>query len=273
MVSRGWIFAVCGMLSFGLAACSANEDEASAVAAENLVIPVAEEPYRVVEVLSDGWVEGTVRVLGEVPADPVVRVTMDQSVCGAELTDNAVVTREGRLRGVVVWLSDIREGRALPAARRHEVMSEKCRLEPRVQAVAAGGTLNFRNSDPVPQRTVVRRYRDGQALALIEQTGSGQVVPDDRVLSRPGILELTSELRPWMRGWVAVFDHPYFAVTDASGAFALEGIPPGSYTLTAWHERLGRAEQRVDVVAGEPTEVELTFGEPVEELDEAPGVE
>jgi len=87
------------------------------------------------------------------------------------------------------------------------------------------------------------------------------------------LLELTSELRPWMRGWVAVFDHPYFAVTDASGGFTIEGVPPGSYLLTAWHERMGRTEQRVEVVAGEPTAVEITFGEPVVEAGAPPAVE
>lgn len=261
MVRRATALTAVALALTLLPGCSGSEEGGTEPAAANRVIPVAIEPYRVVEVLSDGWVRGTVRVAGDVPADTVVRVTMDQSVCGSELADNSITVRDGRLAGVVVWLADIRAGRPLPARRRHEVINVECRLEPRVQAVAVGGTLNVRNSDPLPQRTLVRRHADGQIIAMIEQMGAGQVVPDDRVLSRPGLLELTSGVHPWTRGWVAVFDHPYFAVTDATGAFVLEGIPPGSYLLTAWHERMGHTEQRVEVVAGEGTDAALTFGD------------
>lgn len=226
------------------------------------IIATPDEPYRPVQVDADGWVGGTVRIVGEVPPDTVIHPTMDQRVCGRELTDNSMVVRDGLLGGAVVWLTDIRSGRPLPATRRYEVTNARCRLEPRVQAVAAGGTLNVRNSDPIPQRTMIRRHHDGQSLALVEQTDFGQVVPDDRVLSEPGLLELTSELHPWTRGWVAVFDHPYFAVTDARGAFVLEGVPPGRYTLAAWHERFGRIEREVIVVAGQRVTMELEFGVP-----------
>lgn len=223
------------------------------------VIAVPTTPYVPSDVPSAAAIGGAVLLVGEPPSEAVVRPTMDQRVCGTEFTDRTLALRSGRLADVVVWLTDARTGRALPMSRRFEVSNTSCRLEPRVQAVMAGGTLNVRNRDAIPQRTRVRRQDSRLTLAVIAQTDFGQVVPDDRVLARPGLLELTSDLHPWTRGWIAVFDHPYFDVTTSDGAFSLEGVPPGRYTLAAWHERLGRIEQQVTVGVGERVTVNLTF--------------
>lgn len=189
---------------------------------------------------------------------------MDQRTCGAEVADRSVSTRDGRLADVVVWLTDVRSGRQLPLSRRFTVTNTRCLLEPRVQAVTAGGTLNVRNADPIPQRTRILSHFTRATLAVIDHTNFGQVVPDDRVLASPGLLELTSDLHPWTHGWIAVFDHPYFAVTGSNGAFTMQGVPPGDYTLAAWHERFGRIERKVTVISGEQVEVTLTFGNALE---------
>jgi len=224
------------------------------------VIAAPSTPYVPSSVHSNAGIHGTVLLLGEPPASITVRPTMHQRICGSEVTDRTVVTRDQRLADVVVWLTDIRSGRELGLSRRFAVTNSGCLLEPRVQAVMTGGTLNVRNLDPIPQRTRISRHFTRATLAVIDHTDFGQVVPDDRVLASPGLLELTSDLHPWTHGWIAVFDHPYFAVTAANGAFSLEGVPPGNYTLAAWHERFGRIERQVTVGAGETVEISLTFG-------------
>lgn len=217
------------------------------------------EPYRPAAVATAGGVAGTVRVEGDLPADTTVRPTMDRRTCGESFVDRTIVGGANGLGQVVVWLTDVRGGKPLPLARRFTVTNERCRIEPRVQAVVAGGTLNVRSGDPVVHRTRVLRQGTGEVVARYEHNDFGQVVPDDDVLRTPGLLELRSDVHPWTRGFVAVFDHPYFAVTGATGRFALDDVPPGEYTLAAWHERLGRIEQRVTVAAGAPTAVTLTF--------------
>jgi hypothetical protein len=62
-----------------------------------------------------------------------------------------------------------------------------------------------------------------------------------------------------MRSYVAVFKHPYFVVTGKDGSFDLNGLPPGTYTLKAWHEKLGTASQQVTVVANESKTVQFVF--------------
>jgi hypothetical protein len=253
-----------------VAACSNDEAggtmvadaEGAATRPEPAVISTPASPYRAIEVRDGGRIGGTIRVAGEMPRDTTVHPTRDVRVCGASLVDRTLTHDRDRLGGALVWLEDIRAGSPLPMRRRYEVTNTDCRLEPRVQGVLAGGTLNVKSADAVIHRTRVLRRRDGRMLARYEQNDAGEVVPDDDVLATPGLLELRSEVHPWTRGFVAVFDHPYFVVTAANGQFSFVDVPAGTYTLAAWHERFGKIEQRVTVTADSATTVTLTFGEP-----------
>jgi hypothetical protein len=250
------------------AACSNDESGgtvlADARAAEPRsappVIVTPATPYREMEVRDGGQIGGTVRMAGEIPRDTTVHPTMDVRVCGASFVDRTVVHDADRLGGAIVWLEDIRAGSALPMRRRFEVTNTDCRIEPRVQAVLAGGTLNVRSADAVIHRTRVLRQRTGEILGRYEQNDAGEVIPDDDVLATPGLLELRSEVHPWTRGFVAVFDHPYFLVTTANGRFSFVDVPPGTYRLAAWHERFGKIERPVTVTAGDRAVVDVVFG-------------
>lgn len=237
----------------------ADRDAAQAPSAPAVIRP-SPTPYRLATTGAMGTIAGSVRLAGDVPPDSTIRPTMDVRVCGASFVDRTIVRRGEGLGDAVVWLVDAGAGKPLPARRRFTLDNVRCRLEPRVQAVIAGGTLNVRSSDAILHRTRALRHGTEQVLARWEHNDFGQVVPDDRVLREPGLIELRSEVHPWTRGWVAVFDHPYFVVTPPSGVFTLDGVPPGSYTLAAWHERFGRVEQPVTVAAGQATPVTITFG-------------
>ena len=247
--------------------CSGDEAGGTTVArqattaAAPSVIAASDTPYRATPGSTAGSVTGSVRVAGDLPADTTVRPTMDQRVCGASFVDRTIVRSGTGLGNVVVWLVDARAGKPLPLRRRFTIDNVRCRLEPRVQAVVAGGTLNVTSSDALYHRTRAERFGTGELLGRWEHNDFGEVVPDDRVLRAPGLVELRSDVHPWTRAFIAVFDHPYFAVTAANGGFSLADVPPGSYTLAAWHERLGRIEQRVTVTAGSATPTTLTFGE------------
>ena len=64
---------------------------------------------------------------------------------------------------------------------------------------------------------------------------------------------------PWPRAFLAVFDHPYYAVTQPDGSFRMDSVPPGTYTLVAWHERTGRSEQQVTVGANGAVKVDIAL--------------
>ena len=128
---------------------------------------------------------------------------------------------------------------------------------PRVQAAITGGTLDVRNGDALTHRTRFVRAGSGETLDIVPETEAGEVVPARAVLVEPGLVEVRCDAHAWMRGWIAVFAHPYYATTDLSGAFAIDSVPPGRYGIAVWHERFGTQRDSVTVVAGRDTRAAL----------------
>ena len=73
------------------------------------------------------------------------------------------------------------------------------------------------------------------------------------------MIEIKCDIHPWMRAYLGVFDHPYFAVSAADGGFTLKNLPPGEYTIEAWHERFGVQTQKITLGAKETKEIVFTF--------------
>ena len=193
-------------------------------------------PYRVERVATPGRIRGTVDLSG-LPAPAA-------SSCGA------AAPRSGP--SAVVWLDDIRSGLDVPAERkldrRLELTATRCKLEPRLQLALVGSTLNVRNDDAVTHQ--VQLFRDGgaQPVFRIPFIFAGQLVPTQRPLSVPGVLEARSTQDPSLHSVVVLVDHPYAAVVGADGSFTIDSIPPGRYRLMAMSAD-GSAEQTVDVSA------------------------
>lgn len=254
-------------------ACSRGDEPAYAKAPNGggpriAVIDVPAEPYKPVAVVNGVKLAGTVLFTGTRLADSTATPARDQSVCGASVTIPTMMLQDSALADVVVWLADIRTGRPLPASKRFELVAEKCRFTPPVQVVVAGGTLNVRNDDAVISRNFVVDTRTGETVTDLPFTDAGQVIPLDRQLAASALLEVKSTSHPWMRAWVAAFDHPYFAVTGKAGSFALDGVPQGAYTLKAWHPALGVTSHPVTIGPAGAT-VTLKFGDPAPSVNPA----
>lgn len=210
----------------------------------------ATRAYRETTVSPSGSIAGTVTQQSATP-DSVAAVVRDARICG----DSASVTESGAVAGpvenVLVWIEGIAAGKPLPEVRRETLTIENCRFEPRVMAVASGTTINVFSRDRIVYTS--RFYREGMGRPVdeIHTVDAGQVVPSEKIASRPGIVEARRVEHPWARAYLAVFDHPYHAVTGATGAFTIDGLPPGTYTVKVWHERLEQPlEQRVVVSPG-----------------------
>lgn len=213
-------------------------------------------PPRPVVPAGPGVLTGTVRLLGPVPKRQVL-TTADCHTGGPPITDESVVADDaGRLKNVVVYVKD---GPPIAAPAPTAVMDQvNCRFEPHVLAVRTGQVLRFRSSDPTLHN--VHGLCEANPAFNLAMGSAGQ--SSDRTFARPEIFRVKCDVHPWMTGWVAVFDHPLFAVTGDHGAFEIKGLPPGAYTLVAWHERLGTREQAVTVPAqpAGAVKVEFRFG-------------
>jgi hypothetical protein len=213
-----------------------------------------------------GRITGTVRIAGPAPSLPPLRVTVDPTVCGETVPDESLrVGPGGRVEGAVAMLTD---APAAPAAPTGEVLVDnvRCRFTPRVQVGRRGQTVRVRNSDPVlhnahpvlvatPETPIANLAlsRQGQTMDLTRRLAA-RLPPTGEAIVRLGC-----DVHPWMRGWLVVLDHGSAAVTDAQGAFTIDRVPPGPYTLAVWHETLGRAEQRLTVPAGRAVKVDVVF--------------
>jgi hypothetical protein len=255
------------VLGLALAAACSGRDKSSAqtvgdtvgAAHRTVVLLRSAVPYRSAPVASAGRITGTVQFDGVPPGDTTIIVPADQNGCGKPLVVQLLSRDKGKLANAVVWLTDVREGRSLPADRRFELTNDDCAWSPQVQAVVTGGALNVVNYDPLAENAFATNVESGDTVLTAPFTDDGQVIPYDRLLRTPGVFEFSVESRPMSRAWVVAMDQPYFAVTDAHGAFTIDSVPPGVHHIRAWHPMLGVTDGTVTVAANGTATVNLTF--------------
>lgn len=242
----------------------AGSDHASAVPRDSAVLSLARAAggadglhYTVSAQASSGFIVG--KIGGGEPRDTSIAPTHDLSVC-RPFTQSLVPSRDGGVGNSVVWLVGVATGPRDDAPRRVRVMLDGCRLDPRVQRVAAGGTVMITSRDAMMTRL---QFIDVGGVSASRGTvlfnDAGQVVPTSDAAKSPGLVQIRDDLHPWVRAYLAVTPHPFVAITAADGQFRFDNVPPGSYTLVVWHERFGVKQQRVRVDAHVETRVELAY--------------
>lgn len=266
-------FILCA-LSLFLAASACGDDGGSfAYAKKSRTSPGAVEPdlagpvviaastvaYKSSAVSAAGSVSGTATLSSPLaPAEPTP-VGRDSAVCGKAIPDSSMQQKGNGLGNVVVWLDGVRTGKPLPTDKRLEVESDHCMLTPRVQAAVIGSAVNVIGHDDFRQHLRFLAAGDSAARASVLLGKDEQVIPTELPARTPGLVTIRDADHAWPRAYVAVFDHPYFAVTKPDGSFVIDGVPPGKYTLVAWHERTGRTEQPVTVTVNGTAKVELAM--------------
>lgn len=208
------------------------------------------------EVAANAAVTGTVRFLGDAPAPAKLDITQDEETCGktALYSEELVVSSAKGLANVVIFVDGVTDGKAaVPST--VTLDNTNCRYEPHVVAMVVGSTLKVGNDDPVLHNTHARTQQsDVFNIALPMQ---GQVI--DKVIDKPGLMKVGCDAgHGWMTAWLAAFDHPYFAVTDADGKYSIPDLPPGEYTVVMWHEKLGRLTKPV-TIAGSDVGIDLDY--------------
>jgi hypothetical protein len=224
-----------------------------------IVIAPSGAAYKAVSVAGAGAVTGVATLASPLtPAEPTA-TGRDSGVCGRAIPDSSLQQRGAGLGNVVVWLDGVRAGKPLPLEKRIEVESDHCMLTPRVQAAVTGSAVNVIGHDDFRQHLRFLSAGDSAARASVLLGKDEQVIPTELPAKTPGLVIVRDADHPWPRAFLAVFDHPYFAVTKPDGSFSIDGVPAGKYTLVAWHERTGRTEQAVTVAANSAAKIELSL--------------
>jgi plastocyanin len=195
-----------------------------------------------------GTIKGTVRLAGGSVEVKKLKVTVDHNVCGtAKDAEDIVVLPDMGLRNVVVSLVTPPPDAKWSVAPTVQLDQRQCVFVPRVVVVPAGGTVEFLNSDRLLHN--LHSASGGNNNPTFNRTQpKGRAIPI--TFRRPEIIRIDCDLHPWMRAWVVVAEHPFYALTNDKGEFALENVPPGTYTLQVWHETLPVVKKDVAVLDG-----------------------
>jgi len=220
------------------------------------VIAPATQPYKVGPVSAGGTITGTVDFAGTAPIPEVIRPSLDQNVCGNSIVAKNFSLSGTRVAGAIVWLTDIRTGKAFPIERRYDLINDGCTLDPYVQVMSTAGTLNVTNDDRTLHTNKFINVGTGEIAGVAPFNDDGEVVPVDH-FKEPAEIEVVCEQHPWTHAWIAVLDHPYYAQTAANGTFSIDGIPAGKYHVRAWHPALGVVDDSINVVAGQQVSLAL----------------
>jgi len=176
---------------------------------------------------------------------------------GAVVPDQVVVNSNNTLKNVFVWVKGGLEGKKFEVNSSPVELDQKgCIYTPHVVAVQTKQTLNVLNADPMthnihPLPKENREWNKSQA------PGAGAI--EDSFARQEIMMPVKCNIHPWMRAYINVVDHPFFAVTGDDGSFSIKGLPPGTYTIEAQHEKYGAQEMSITVAASESKEADFTY--------------
>jgi plastocyanin len=199
-----------------------------------------------------GSVSGVVKFKGTPPPQASLEVNKDKEVCAVspKLSKELVVGADGGIQYAVVSIVGIAKGKPFSDAK--PVLDQKdCEYLPHVVQMQAGSTLEIKNSDGILHN--IHTYSEKNPPVNRAQPKFKKTIQE--TFKQPEFVKLTCDVHGWMKGWLAIQDNPYYAVTDEKGAFKLTDVPAGSYELRVWQEKLGETTQKVTVQPGADTTV------------------
>jgi hypothetical protein len=195
---------------------------------------------------------------------PVMRpISMDATpACArqhgtAPRSEEVIVNENGTLRNVFVWVKDGLPNYQWPTPGEAATLDQKmCIYQPHVFGVMTRQNIEILNSDPTnhnihPLPRINREWNESQPPGGDKKVKS---FPRQEVM-----IPVKCNVHPWMRSYIGVISHPFFAVTGDDGSFTISGLPPGEYTVEAWHERYGTQEMKVTVGPQETKTADFTY--------------
>ena len=201
-----------------------------------------------------GTIQGKLLWVGKPVKPRKLSVTQDRSACGNMKEIYPVHVEQGGVAGAVVWLDDASHGKAFAFAK-PVVDQKKCMFTPHV-VLMKPGKVELLNSDPVTHNVHVYAHFNRTSNHMMAPNST----PIELTLMRPETVMIRCDIHPWMQGYIVVAKNPYYVISQSGGAFTLTDVPPGTYHLKVWQQKVGTKEQQVTVTAGKTTTVTFKLG-------------
>jgi hypothetical protein len=211
-----------------------------------------------------GSIKGTILFEGEPPTQPTLKRDADPK-CSKGRADEAVVVNTGKLRDVVVRIKNGSAGKHAAPATPVLIDQKDCMYTPRVVGIIAGQKLLVRNSDNT-FHNVWGTLANKDLFNKPQSPKAADLTLDPSAAKANDVVELKCGTHAWMKAYVAVQDHPFFAVTGPDGVFEIKGLPQGTYTLEAWHPTLGTKSMTVVIGKNKRANITARFSYKAHEL-------
>jgi plastocyanin len=204
---------------------------------------------------ADGGLKGSVVFKGKAPERKDINMKADP-FCAKQATtqdEDVVVGSGGALKNVVVRIA---KGAPVSTAPADEVVLDQngCTYKPHVAVAQAGQVVAIKNSDQTLHN--VHTYK-GPSTLFNQAQVFGMPAIKKKAPSVGDVVKFKCDVHPWMTGYLLVTDSPFYAVTGADGKFSIPNLPPGEYTVEAWHEKLGTKTLTVNTAKGAPLKIEF----------------
>ena len=228
--------------------------------------PAAEAPKAVEYFHPDsataGAVSGTIRFSGARPARHVISMDAEEGCQklhqGKPVYDEPVITgkNNGLANAFVYIQTGLEDKKFEPPKEAVAIDQIGCMFVPRVVGIQAAEPLTLKNSDPVSHNIHPMPVNNRE---WNEQQSPGTPEVQHKFARTEVMIPVKCNVHGWMHAWIGVVAHPYFTVTGPDGSFEWKNVPPGTYTVAVWHEKLGEQKQEMHLAASGTAEVHFTY--------------
>lgn len=225
-------------------------------------MPAPSEPAAAADPATVGTITGRIVVDGPVPPPEMIRLDSDPKCAaladaGQRPTEYVVLGDGNTLQNVFIYVKEGLPPRLYPVPATPVVLDQQqCRYVPRVLGIQVGQQLTIRNSD-----ALLHNVRSEGVINEPFDIGTPvQGMEVQRTFAtREVMVPVKCNVHAWMNAYIAVLEHPFFAVSDHTGRFSIGQLPPGTYTIEIWHERFGTATQQVIVAAQDMRDLTFSY--------------
>jgi plastocyanin len=219
-------------------------------------------PEAHVDPATAGTIAGRVLFTGEAPVMPEIDMSSnpqcERQHHSPQKAQTVVVNSNKTLRNVFVWIKDgLPHAHWTPPAQSATLDQRGCVYEPHVLGIMTGQQLEILNDDPVNHNV----HAESQVNPAWNESEPPRAEHKFKRFDSPEVMfPMTCSVHPWMRSYIGVSPHPFFAVTGDDGSYTLKGVPPGTYTVEAVHEKYGRKEGKLTLAPSGAAQLDFTYG-------------